>query len=756
MKLHRAIILGAVIFATGAFCVSAQEKDLYSQVDQNVFQAPQVIATDGTNQTQPGAPEAPQELSVDRVKAASQAALPTPSANATSSAPVSRLNNDTALPVLESAKGAAVTIATQSNTSVSDKAAAAALPVTAVDQEKQPQSSIEPAPSQVITPASPADNTEKTKDALIRDAAKPAKDEKPVVLLPIEERLQQPISLDLRNIDIFEALKYVASKGDLNIVATKNVAGRVSLTLQNVPLKDVIDLMLRSNSLAVVQKGEVFNIMTDAEYKALYGKNFSDQRQVKIMRLKYAVPEQAFSLLDALKSDIGRVLVDPEAGNVLIMDTPEKIEQLTGALDEFEKQNLVEVFNLNYAKAKEVEEILKVRIEGKKVGTVKADERNNQIIVQTLPGRMQEIARLIRSIDRPTKEVLIDVKIVKIALNDNQTRGMEWEGILRTLTGSSETGYIGSYPFSNMTSSSNATFSTRSDTYSALGDQIGSYPFSGTTSSLNSSTAKVLGDNTHFGIISGKRDFDAVINYIDTKGHSKILSNPKLIVVNDQEAKIHIGERQAYVTSTTSTGQTTSTVSEEVTFVDVGVQFSVTVHINDEDFITMKVKPEISTVSSTLTTPTNNSIPIIDTSLVETTAMMKDGTTLLIAGLRKEEKNDTGSETPWFGKIPFIGNAFKSISNKTTRTELLVMITPRIISGKDFNADTAERFIGDKPPKNYKEYQPLVPDKAMLPESFGTEAAPVGVKPYRDYLSFNEKKEGALSIKGLQDDDESK
>lgn len=742
MKLHRAIILGLGVFAAGAFCVSAQEKDISSKADQGSFQAPQVIVSDSANQTQAAVPVTPKEL---------PEVPPVVDIGKQMSVPAGvQAKTDLAVAAVESAVNAALASpanTTQVNSAISDAALA---------REKQKQSTVEPAKSEIITPAPPADNTDKTKDALIQEAAKPVKDENPVILLPIEERLRQPISLDLRNIDIFESLRYVSSKGNLNVVATKNVSGRVTLTLQNVPLQDVIDLMLRSNGLAAVRKGEVFNIMTEAEYKALYGKNFGDQRIVKILRLKYAVPEQAFSLLDALKSDIGRVLVDPEAGNVLIMDTPEKVTIMTQSLDEFERQNLVEVFNLNYAKAKEVEEILRSRLETKKVGSVKADERNNQVIVQTLPGRMQEVARLIRSIDRPTKEVMVDVKIVKIALTDQMDRGVEWEGIFKVFDSKQGMAYFGSYPFSNITASSNASFVTRKNALAALGNQIGSYPFSGTTSSLNASQKTTLGENMHFGIISGKRDYDILMNLIDTIGQSKILSNPKLIVVNDQEAKIHIGERQAYVTSTTSTGQTTSTVSEEVTFVDVGVQFSVTVHINDDDFITMKVKPEISTVSSTLVTPTNNRIPIIDTSLTETTAMMKDGTTLLIGGLRKEEKIASGTETPWLGKIPWIGTAFQNRMDKISRTELLVMITPHIISGKNFTGDSAEKYIGDKPPKDYKDYQPLVPDKAMVPESFEAQPSPIDVKPYRDYLSFNEKKEGALSIKGPRNDDESK
>ncbi|MCM8758094.1 MAG: secretin and TonB N-terminal domain-containing protein, partial [Candidatus Omnitrophica bacterium] len=123
---------------------------------------------------------------------------------------------------------------------------------------------------------------------------------------------EKRMSLDLRNIDIIDALKFLSVRAGLNIVPTKNVSGRISLTVENVPVKDVFDIMLRSNNLAYVKQGEIYNVMTEQEYKLMYGKNFSDMRQVKVFRLKYAIPEQAFNLLDAVKSEVGRLLVEPE------------------------------------------------------------------------------------------------------------------------------------------------------------------------------------------------------------------------------------------------------------------------------------------------------------------------------------------------------------------------------------------------------------------------------------------------------------
>lgn len=560
-----------------------------------------------------------------------------------------------------------------------------------------------------------------------------------------DEILSQTISLDLRDMDVVDALKFLATRTGINVVTTKTVSGRVSLTVEDVLIKDVFDIMLRSNGLAYVKQGSIYYVMTETEYKAFYGVNFSDMRQVKVFRLKYAIPEQAFSLLDAIKSEIGRVLVDPESGNVLIMDTPARIAQMRAALDDFEQQNLIKVFSLKYAKAKEVEEILKTQIDAKKLGLTKADERNNQVVVQTLPERMQAIEVLVAELDRPTKEVLIDTRIIKVKLTDQADKGIEWEG-LSNISEKFGLTYLGSYPFS-VIQPATAPWQSRLQFYNAnlTGSDIGAYPFSGTTSSFSASVPRSPGEKMHLGIITGKRDLDFLINYLQSLGNARMLSNPKIVAVNNQEAKIHIGERQAYVTTTTTaSGQGPSTVSEEVQFVDVGIQFSVTPIINDDGFVTMKIKPEISSVSGTLITATNNKIPIIDTSATETTVMVKDGTTLIVGGMRKEEKTSNSEGVPFLSQLPFVGNFFKTATGKVDRVELVVLLTPHIISGTELTTGAGDKRFFDQSAKGYTEYKGLTSERELYASDLPSGVEP---KPYRDYNALRTEPQEKLLIK---------
>jgi len=483
------------------------------------------------------------------------------------------------------------------------------------------------------------------------------------------------VTLDLRNIDVVDALKFLSGKAGLNIITTKSVAGRVSLIVNNAPIADVFDLMLRSNNLAYDKKGDIYNVMSQEEYRSLYGKSFSDVRKVKVFYLKYIVPDQAFSLLDMLKSEIGRIMVDAESGNIMAMDSPARLELMEQALKDFEETNTVKVIKLNYAKAKDIEDTLKNQLDSKKVGLIKADERDNQLLVQALPDRMEQIEKLIKDLDRKTKEVIIDVSIVQVNLTNQLDSGVQWEGLANISAGNGLT-YLGSVPFSAQTTSSDTTFTPRSTAWATSG--IGSYS-SGYSS--NTTGAKTLGEELHIGVV-GHNDFDVVLKYLQTVGKTRIMSNPKLAVTNNQEAKIHVGQKEAYVTTTTTTGSSTNTVSEQVTFVDVGVLLSVVPNINEDGFINLKVKAEVSSVIDILVTPTNNKIPIIDTSLAETTVLVKEGSTVIIGGLRKEQKTESSEGIPYLSKIPFLGKFFSVKSNAHQVSELLIIMTPKIITGE--------------------------------------------------------------------------
>src|SRR5438445_8201993 len=175
--------------------------------------------------------------------------------------------------------------------------------------------------------------------------------------------------------------------------------------------------------------------------------------------------------------------------------------------------------------------------------------------------------------------------------------------------------------------------------------------------------------------------FRAVLELLQSVGKTNILSTPQIAVVENEEAKILVGTREAYVTSAVTQTTSAATTAEQVTFIDVGLQLKVLPTINEEGFVSMKIKPEVSSVSRSLITAAGNSVTIIDTSSAETTVMVKDGTTLVIAGLMKDEKVNSEKNLPLLGEVPIRGALFRTAAARVAKTELIFFLTPTIISG---------------------------------------------------------------------------
>ncbi len=499
--------------------------------------------------------------------------------------------------------------------------------------------------------------------------------------------MSKNVSLNFRNIDVIEALQYLSDEGGFNIAFTKGISGRVTLKAEKVTVKDAFDIILLTSNLAYEKRGNIYNVMSDKEYQELYGEKFADIRQIRVLRLQYAIPKRAFDLLDALKSDVGRILVDEETGTVMIMDTPGKLDQMQNALDSLEEKSVVEVFNLQYANAKEVEEHLKIQLEDKKVGSIRADERNNQIIIQTLPGRMGEIRELVKSLDQKTKEVLIEAKIIRVAFSDDLEIGIKWEFLFEQMT-KHGLEFIGSHAYDTM--------------YRTGQTIIADYPQIESAANLPAAAKQPILGKVFLGAV-GEDSFEALLTFLNTIVDARLLASPKIAVVNNQEAKIHVGRREVYLETTTTQSESNTTIVETPKWVDTGVLLSVIPKINDEGYITMNIKPEITSIARWYRSPTGREYPVTEVSTAETKVMVKDGTTIIIGGLRRKEEIQTIEKVPFLGDIWLLGKLFRSEETTTIQSELIVFITPHIISGNQFIK--GDEHKAREPIAPYREYE---------------------------------------------------
>jgi type II secretory pathway component GspD/PulD (secretin) len=252
---------------------------------------------------------------------------------------------------------------------------------------------------------------------------------------------------------------------------------------------------------------------------------------------------------------------------------------------------------------------------------------------------------MVRAFDSETKEVFLDTEVVQVTYTDEYQQGIDWQ---KMHLWHSTTNLTANFP---VTTSWTPTVSTANNNMKLTYGTLGSGNFSST------------------------------IQFLQTYGKVKILSSPRLAAVSGQEAKVMVGERDAYVTSTQSQAQTTTVTAENVQFIDVGVKLNIVPVINDDGYIIMKIKPEISSVGSVLTDSAGDQIPIVDTAEAETTIKVKDGAMIMIAGLKKVERDNTKTGWPFLQNIPFLGNLFGSKAHLNQTTEEIIFVTPRIIKG---------------------------------------------------------------------------
>ncbi|MFH0858171.1 MAG: secretin N-terminal domain-containing protein, partial [Candidatus Omnitrophota bacterium] len=407
------------------------------------------------------------------------------------------------------------------------------------------------------------------------------------------------ISLDIKGMDIVDVLKMIAARAGLNIVVGKNVTGRVTLFLKDVDTWDAFELMLLGNDLAYEEKDGIFNVMTQRDYELIYGGRYRDKKKAKIIQLKYAKAQELSVALNQMKTSVGKIVVDAGSNTLALIDMPEKIKEMRAFIDSVDMPLETKVFSLDYAQAEKLSDKIK-EISSKNIGSVRMDERTNRIVVTDYPDRIKDIEKIISAFDEKTPQVLIDAQIVEISPNkDEFSMGIDWDYWLKNNV-----------------------------------RLIGNLAAPALSSAAVIPTKISLGVAAKGESVTKEGQYKSVVDALRVIGQTKILSSPRIMVLNNQEARILVGTKDAYITSSMSQGSSGQTVTaQSVNFVDTGIKLFVTPTVNRDGFVTMKIRPEISsaTYKDIKSEDKETAIPIVTTSETETTIMIKDGTTIIIA-----------------------------------------------------------------------------------------------------------------------------
>jgi type II secretory pathway component GspD/PulD (secretin) len=455
-----------------------------------------------------------------------------------------------------------------------------------------------------------------------------------------QETANDKISLDLKNVDIVELLRIISLKTGKTIVPGKDVTGRITVYLSNVAFNDVLDIILLTQGLALDKKGNVYYVMSGAEYRKIYGRDYIDQRKIQTVKLVYAKTSVIFTALSQLKSEVGKIVADESSGTIILIDIPERLELLNKTIKDLDQPLTTTVYDLNYMKAADAKAQFGAAITPG-TGEVIIDERSGKAIISDLPQKMRKMNMLVRELDEQSRQVYVEADIVELTLSDQFDRGIDWQTVYDKLA-SSGLAFAGYFP------------TTLTAAYQTIS----------------------------LGTLATDK-YSVIINFLSTYGKSNIISQPRIAILNNEEGSLMVGTREAYVTQTQSQATSTTVTSESVEFIDVGVKLKIVPRIGADGFITMKIKPEVSTVLSTLTTSLGSVIPIVQTSQSETVVKVKDGTMIMIAGMTKIEDTDTIKGWPVLSRIPFLGAFFSNRAKTKKRTEVIIFLTPRLSSGDE-------------------------------------------------------------------------
>lgn len=304
-------------------------------------------------------------------------------------------------------------------------------------------------------------------------------------------------------------------------------------------------------------------------------------------------------------------------------------------------------------------------------GRIFFDNEQNALMVMDYPENIERIDEYLKTVDVPSKQVLIEARVVEVTLEGEHAFGVNW-----TLFAKKQGWQLGQFNlFSDLAGNGIKQSIPYKTTY---------YPPNQTT----------IGAEDPFSLTIFDENINVVLKALSNRLHTTVLSAPSITTVNNREATIKVAQKLPWAEPTfnTSTGTTTTTSTTWIAhFEDVGIILSVKPTVSDDGNISMILMPVVSDKTSdfnlTVTSPSGDkvsySIPVIDTRTANTKVIVGDGQTLIMGGLIKNSATKGETKVPFLGNIPGLGYLFKSKKETRLKTELLIFISPKIITPEE-------------------------------------------------------------------------
>jgi type II secretory pathway component GspD/PulD (secretin) len=425
------------------------------------------------------------------------------------------------------------------------------------------------------------------------------------------------------------------------------------IVMDDVPLTDAIKNLARQANL---------NYMLDPRIS--FGQPGPDGKPVPqptvSIRWENITAEQA---LNALLNNYGLQLVE---------DSKTKIARVTIKDPAAPDPLMTKIIQLKYASPTNLLAAVQTTMIDRR-SKVMGDVRTSQLVVLCTEKEMDAIDQLVTRLDTPTKQVLIEAKLLETSMNPSTIKGLDWSGTLQA---------------QHLTAGNN--LQKNSENQSVNDTLSQSLP------RLLMDTAKGFNPATAFLDMDG---VSAVFSFINQNSEAKVLSEPRTVTLDNEPATLSVTRATPIINVTAGTANTTG--GSQITYTNLGVILNVTPRISANNQVNLRVIPEVSRVFGTVTKVvggTTFQADAYDIRKIETRVMIPSGHTLVLGGLVLDDTRTGNTKVPVLGDIPLLGRAFRSDSKERQKNNLLVFITPTIVQDSDFQlAPNSADFLKTPP-----------------------------------------------------------
>ncbi|WP_101758332.1 type IV pilus secretin PilQ [Oceanicoccus sp. KOV_DT_Chl] len=437
----------------------------------------------------------------------------------------------------------------------------------------------------------------------------------------------EKLSLNFQDIEVRAVLQLIADFTSLNLVASDTVSGRITLRLQNVPWDQALDLVLKTKGLDKRQNGNVLMVAPAAEIAERERQEIENNKQ---------------------------------------------IEELAPLQTEY--------IRIRYAEAKEIYKLFGTAGgEGSEVsttsllsprGSVIVDERTNSLLVTETAQKLEDFRRVVRLLDVPVRQVLVEARIVIANSSFDEELGVQWgaAGINATNSGDDLVFFGGNT--GSVIDSINSVAQASLDV--ANGEDLSEPILIPDALNVDLGVANPTG-SLAVGFVNEDVQIQMELNALESKGRGEIVSQPKVITGDKQEAVIKSGSEVPYQESSAN-GETT------VSFKEAVLKLQVTPSITPDDRIIMKLSINQDSIGDLVPSGNGGTVPTIDTTELTTQVLVGNGETVVLGGVFRTVDVESESKVPVLGDIPYLGRLFTNTSVTQEKTETLIFITPRILA----------------------------------------------------------------------------